>query len=85
MTVYSEIEYATVAYERTNAGYGIRCDNTDILCNSEAYYCDGSVAFAKVEHSTVTYEDIEYASGYALNPDGSDMLNPDGSPAENPQ
>ncbi|GAG11013.1 unnamed protein product [marine sediment metagenome] len=39
MTSYTEIVY----------GRGIKCDNEEILCNSEEYYCDGSVAYREVE------------------------------------
>ena len=42
-TTYTDISYASTTHTEALAGFGIMCDNTTIYCNSEAYYCDGSV------------------------------------------
>jgi len=35
--------HTTTTYTKTNPGYGIMCDNTNIYCDSEKYYCDGAI------------------------------------------
>jgi len=42
-TTYTDISYDSTTQTEVLAGYVIMCDNTDIYCNSEEYYCDGSV------------------------------------------
>jgi len=48
MTTYYNISNATTTQKAVKAGYGILCNNTTMLCNSEEYYCDGSVVFRSV-------------------------------------
>jgi len=48
MTTYYDISNASTTQKAVKAGYGILCNNTTILCNSEEYYCDGSVVFRDV-------------------------------------
>ena len=48
MTTYYDISNATTTQKAVKAGYGILCNNTTILCNSEEYYCDGSVVFRDI-------------------------------------
>jgi len=51
--MYETVSYSTTTYTGTThedttqvdvyAGFGIMCDNVDIYCVSQDYYCDGSV------------------------------------------
>jgi hypothetical protein len=51
-------------YADTNAGRGIRCNNTTIFCNNQDYYCDGSVVLrpTEIDGGDVTYTDTTYST-----------------------
>ena len=51
-------------YNDTDAGRGIKCDNTTILCNSKDYYCDGSVVLRQpgIDNGDVTYNECSASS-----------------------
>ena len=60
VTVYSNIESGSVETLLPLPGYGMLCNENEILCDTEKLDCEGAVIVTSIEHTTTTYNKGRY-------------------------
>lgn len=68
---FTKETYTAPTYTKTEPGLGIMCDNVDIYCDSEKYFCDGAIIMRNfhrnittVSKNFFTTEQISNLTGY---------------------